>query len=41
MHPLIILILEIYECFLEIQDHCCICHEKLPFAVMKPSNCVN
>lgn len=37
--PLLYLIFEIVDCFLDIQDHCCICHSKLPFSVIKPSIC--
>lgn len=37
--PLIFLLLEIIESFIDIQDHCCICHCELPFSVIKPSIC--
>ncbi|OHT03424.1 UBA/TS-N domain containing protein [Tritrichomonas foetus] len=37
--PLIYLIFEIVEAFLDIQDHCCICRTGLPFSVIKPSVC--
>lgn len=37
--PLIYLVLEILDGFLDIQDHCCICRKKLPFSVIKPSIC--
>lgn len=37
--PLIYLVLEILDSFLDIQDHCCICRKKLPFSVIKPSIC--
>ncbi|OHT11395.1 UBA/TS-N domain containing protein [Tritrichomonas foetus] len=37
--PLIYLILEIYEAFLDLNDHCCICRDKLPFSGIKPTIC--
>ncbi|KAK8889218.1 Poly [ADP-ribose] polymerase 6 [Tritrichomonas musculus] len=35
------LILEICDCFYDIQNHCCICHQKLPHGEVKPSACLN
>lgn len=37
--PLIYLVLETLDSFLDIQDHCCICRKKLPFSVIKLSIC--
>lgn len=37
--PLLYLIMEIVDSFIDLQDHCCICHESLPFSVIKPSIC--
>ncbi|KAH0788104.1 UBA/TS-N domain containing protein [Histomonas meleagridis] len=37
--PLLYLALEIAECFLDLQDHCCICRAKLPTIGLKPSIC--
>lgn len=39
--PFIYLILEIVEAFLDLNDHCCICREKLPFAGIRPQHCDN
>lgn len=38
-NQLLYLILEIVECFLDIQDHCCICRSPLDYSVIKPTIC--
>lgn len=38
---LVYLLSEIVECFYNIQNHCCICRQPLPFSVIKPSICSN
>lgn len=38
-HQLLFLIFELIDVFIDIKDHCCICHEPLPFSVIKPSIC--
>ncbi|KAH0793025.1 UBA/TS-N domain containing protein [Histomonas meleagridis] len=37
--PLIFLVIEIVNAFLDLNDHCCICRKKLPFSGIKPSIC--
>lgn len=37
--PLVFLVLEIIECFLDLSDHCCICRKKLPFSGIRPHIC--
>lgn len=36
--PLLYLVLEIAECFLDLQDHCCICRKEIPTG-LKPTIC--
>ncbi|KAK8866279.1 Poly [ADP-ribose] polymerase 6 [Tritrichomonas musculus] len=36
--PLLYFVLEICECFLDLQDHCCICRKQIP-AGLKPTIC--
>lgn len=38
-HQLLFLIMEITDSFLDLQDHCCICHCPLQFSVIKPTIC--
>lgn len=39
--PLLYLVLEIIEAFLELSDHCCICRKQLQEGSLKPSVCDN
>ena len=39
--PLIYLIMEIVECFLDLNDHCCICRKQLEFPGIRPQICDN
>lgn len=39
IYPLVYLASEIIECFYDLQNHCCICRQPLPFSVIKPSIC--
>ena len=37
--PLVFLVLELIECFIDLSDHCCICRKKLPFSGIRPQIC--
>ncbi|KAK8866561.1 Poly [ADP-ribose] polymerase 6 [Tritrichomonas musculus] len=37
--PFVFLVLEIIECFIDLNDHCCICRKVLPFPGIRPNIC--